>query len=362
MSTIYIITAFVVVILSVAADVMQGRRMSKTLTGERVETPCPNRLVTILLASYLIFVGGFRYYVGVDYGFYYNTITATMSTITRYFGLFKEPGIRVISAVGRLFYDDGISTIFLSELVVVVLYVRTIHKYSPMFALSMCLYLFMGEWTGAFNGVRQYLASAVLFAGSRFIVEKKFIKYLITVFIASMFHVTAWVMLSLYFFMNRKANFLQLLLLGAAAIVISYSYDFLFDAIGYYKGVEMSMEQNAYYSNTVNILRVLVAIVPVVTFFAFCNRSNLSREENFYINGLFFNAFAMMGASGSAYLARIGIYSAPLSLIGYAYLFRLFKDKTLARIVMAVAFVLFIIYWTYTVKSNTFYWWFNRTE
>ena len=39
------------------------------------------------------------------------------------------------------------------------------------------LYIFIGAWHGSFNGMRQYLAAAILFSGHRFIKERKFKEY-----------------------------------------------------------------------------------------------------------------------------------------------------------------------------------------
>lgn len=366
MAFIYYFTVFITIALSLLADrrvLSKENNEQSSLTIERNDSTAGSRkILVIILASYLIFVGGFRYFTGVDYGFYYNTVKTTFDTLSSHIGLFNEPGIHFVSAVGRLFYNNGIVVILLSEIITVVLYVRGIYKYSPLFSVSMILYLLMGEWTGTFNGIRQYLAAAIVFAGHRYIYDKKFFRYLLVVFIASLFHVTAWIMIIPYFFYNKKPGLKQVFFLAIGTAIITYSYDFIFNIIGSYKGVEMSISDNSYYNTSVNVLRIGVAIIPVIVFFAFCKKDNLTHDEGFYINGLLFNAFAMIAASGSTYLARVGIYTAPIALIGYGYLFKLFRNQRIVKVIILITFLLFLVYWWFLVKDLGYKWWFNRSQ
>lgn len=357
MHPIYTISVFIVMILAI----MAGNKQTSLISGYDYEKDnnVQKKIIAIIIILYLSIVGGLRYFVGTDYGFYYR-MTVSFQSLPEYFGLFKEPGIRLLSAVGQIFYKDGISTILICELVTVSLYVWTIYKYSPMFSVSILLYILMGEWTGSFNGVRQYLAAAILFAGHRFMYNRQFFKYCIVVFVASLFHTSAVIMMVPYFLYNRKPDIKQFIILATGAFIISISYNRIFSAIGEYKNTEMYYEQYAYYNSSVNIFRIMVAAIPVIIYFIFCKKDSHSREEDFYINGLFFNAFTMIAASGSTYLARAGIYTAPIALIGYAYMFKMFRDKTLARFVIALCIVLFFMYYWFQVRYLGYQIWFDR--
>ncbi len=66
--------------------------------------------------------------------------------------------------------------------------------------------IYMGNFYGFFSitGTRQTIATAILLWSYKFIIEKKFIKFVILVLIASLFHVTALVFILLYFISEIK--------------------------------------------------------------------------------------------------------------------------------------------------------------
>lgn len=67
------------------------------------------------------------------------------------------------------------------------------------------------------NGMRQTLATCIFMFGSQYIVDRKFLKYLFWVFIASLIHKSAWIVLPFYFIpINRiliSNRLLQLIIL-----------------------------------------------------------------------------------------------------------------------------------------------------
>lgn len=60
-----------------------------------------------------------------------------------------------------------------------------------------------------FNGIRQYLAISIFLYSFKFIENKNFKKYLLMIFIGSLFHKTILFCLPLYFILNLKLKFLQ---------------------------------------------------------------------------------------------------------------------------------------------------------
>lgn len=311
----------------------------------------PDTGSVILLSSVLILVSGLRFWVGTDYGAYYRWYVSDWSRVLDNLIHYKEGGFSLLAKLSRMAWDDGQSVIFISAVITTGLYCRTIYEYSPMYILSMLLYLFMGEWQGSFNGVRQYLAAAILFAGHRFILDRKLWKYCLIVFVAGMFHTTALVMILPYFVFNRKPDITQLVILMIGAFVIRFSYGIMFQLIGGYKGTAIDM-RDTYMTNDVNIFRILVAFIPVVIYIILCNKESHSREQDFYINVMFFNAFAMVAGMGSTYLARIGIYTNAAVSIGYTHLFRLIDDEKTRKIVGFAVLTIYFLYWLYSIQAG----------
>ena len=126
----------------------------------------PNLYIASLIYFLLVFIAGFRYDVGVDFFSYFYSFNSDLENVILSIKIFKEPGIRILSFVSRkLIFDNGISLIFTCSSITIFLYLFTIYKYSKSFAFCVILYMLMGEWHGSFNGIRQYIASAILFFG-----------------------------------------------------------------------------------------------------------------------------------------------------------------------------------------------------
>ena len=127
----------------------------------------PEPVSVLLLALILISVSGFRYQVGTDFMAYYHWRVDDWSEIFKSIVSFQNGGFELLAKLCRLVFDHDQTLIFVSACITIGLYVLTIYRISPSFLLSMLFYLFLGQWQGGFNGIRQYLAAAILFAGHR---------------------------------------------------------------------------------------------------------------------------------------------------------------------------------------------------
>ena len=322
----------------------------------------PEPVSVLLLALILISVSGFRYQVGTDFMAYYHWTVDDWSEIFKSIVSLQNGGFGLLAKLCRLVFDHDQTLIFVSACITIGLYVLTIYRISPSFLLSMLFYLFLGQWQGGFNGIRQYLAAAILFAGHRLILEKKLWQYILVVVAATMFHFSAAVMIIPYFLLNRKADVTQLVLLAIGAIVIRFSYDFIFSVIGSIKDKTMDLDR-VYLSASVSIFRILVAFVPVILYLVLCRKDNLNREQNFYMNTLFFHAFSMLAGMGSTYFGRIGIYTGAAVTVGYVHLFRLIEDERSRNITVYAVLVGLFLYWIYSVYAGgigNFQWIFNN--
>ena len=221
--------------------------------------------------------------------------------------------------------------------------------------------MFCGCWHGSFNGVRQYLAATVIMIGHRYMLDKKFVKYAISVFIAYCFHSSAIVMIVPYFVMRGKINYRNIFLLALGTLLVSSNYDTLFSFIGAIKDKEVVMD--TYATASVNILRVLANCAPAVLAVALYIKKDPTPEQTFYINGLIINAAAMIAAANSTYLARIGIYTSLFIPAGLPKLIR-FEDKKMEKLLWVIIIALFAIFWYYEVSTypslNQFKWVWER--
>ena len=346
MSPVYWIVAL---LTGAIGDFAEKNPSIKRIENDK-EVVLPNKFAVILLVAILVFVSGFRFYVGTDFGFYYLHVYTLQDLWDSIIHL-DEPGIVLLSLIGNVIINSNQTLIFICALVTICLIVYTIYKRSPMFTLSMLLFLFLSVWHGSFNAVRQYLAVAIIFAGYNYIIQRKLIKYLIIIFIAFLFHKTALIMVVPYFLLTRKPDFKQVIILLLGTLVILGSYDVVFDVIGSIKGQEIKITDEAYYSRSVSIFRIVVSIAPSILYLVFGRKDEHTKEEVFFINATLFNTFTSIASMSSAYLARVDIYTSVYLIIGYAYLINLIKDDKTIKIVIVSIILLFFLFWYYSIHS-----------
>ena len=264
------------------------------------------KIQVALCAIVLIFVSGFRWKMGTDFSAYISIYNHCKENWLDAITSFDEPGIAVLSKIASELYDSPVTFFVLIAVITVLLNVITIKKYSNLFQMGILLYIFIGSWHGSFNGIRQYLAAAIIFAGHRYIYEKKFIKYLLVIVMASFFHITSLVMLPVYFLVNKKISWKRICIVAIVVLLIRYSYDYLFAIMSFIK--ENDQTQYAYMQRDVNAIRIIVAFAPLMLALLGKNTKEMQNSETqFYVMLLVVNAGFMLGTAGSAYLARVGI-------------------------------------------------------
>ncbi len=356
MSIVYPIVLISVATFGYLAENNPKCRIKKN--GKIIIGPDPG--AAILLTIVLILVSGLRYRVGTDYFSYYYRRVPEWKGVLYNLLHFKEGGFSLLVKLSRIIYDHSQTLIFISAAITIGLFCWTIYHYNSMFLLSIMLYVLAGEWQEGFNGIRQCMAAAIVFAGHRLILEKKIWQYCVVLFVASTIHATAVVMIIPVFLFNRKADLKQIAFLTISAVIARFSYGIIFSLIESYKEKALNTA-SGYLTNTVSIFRILVNFIPVIVYIVFCRKDNHTKEQNFYINALFFNAFSMLAGMGSAYFGRIGIYTGAAVTIGYGHLIRLIDEEKTRNIVAFFIVGMYLVFWIYSLSDiRNYLWIFNQ--
>lgn len=213
------------------------------------------------------------------------------------------------------------------------------------------LFLFISSTTviWMFNGIRQFLAAAILFGFGYLIEERRFFKFLIVLFICASIHGTAWLMLPMYFFATDKPFGKRMMIFILAVLACAISIAPLMDSM------ETLLEDTHYSNNLkqfaeddgVHPLRVLFSCIPV--FLAIVKRKKIIALNDKYINicvnmstitaGLYFVGMFTSGIM----IGRLPIYFTMYSFILYPFLFvYLYQDiKNILYCVISVVYLLF---------------------
>lgn len=310
----------------------------------------------------LIFVAGLRYKVGMDYSAYYKHFENYLNTLPNAIRELDEPGYGILVWIATRFYYDGAAAIFIGSLVTVLLPLIVIYKYSDYLLMPTFLYITLGCWSGSFNGVRQYLAAAVLFCGYRYLREQNLIMYCIVVFIAFLFHRSALVFLLLYFVVYRDINIRNVLILFISASILLLFYENVFSIADFIMDAHYSLD-DAYTSTVVNRLRILAACVPTVVFWGLYYGENTSEAEKFSLNIVALRSAISILAMNSALLYRINIYTSFFTTIAITELLKGLSEKN-KRIVTFVLVIMYLVMWWYEIYNsrsmNPFRWIWER--
>ena len=352
--TIYIFAFFWALLFCGAAQYEDNFRRVISNTNKIVHTREAGQFYFIATLI-LICVSGLRYRVGTDYGAYYNLYEDYAEKLTVALKTLDEPGYPFLAWIAVRTINDPATPIFFAAIITIGLPLIVIYNNSSDLVLSISLFITMGFWHGSFNGVRQYLAAAILFCGHNYLKERKLFRYLTVVFIAFLFHKSAAVMAVLYITTNRKIDIKNIAFTAVATFTLMQAYDRIFELANWVMDASYSLE-NAYISTTVNILRVFVACSPMLLFLIFYSNRTRTKEDEFYLNLVIFHAVLSLVTWHSALLYRIGIHTTAFQTIAIPKLLSKFpdKDKSVLRLVIIV---LFTIYWIFELHGGDNFRW-----
>lgn len=154
----------------------------------------------VILITFLSFIGGFRALsIGTDIGVYgkkYFDLAVSSNSYFEYLNLFTstEPGYLLLNFMVSRFTDNLSFFFFILQLMCNTLIILTLYHYKKECPLWMSYTVYFCFFYGlTFNIMRQSCALAIMFWAIRYIHEKNWIKYFISIFLAFSFHSTALV-------------------------------------------------------------------------------------------------------------------------------------------------------------------------
>lgn len=167
-----------------------------------------NYLFWVLSMAVFVFIYGFRESgVGVDdltYQRIFNN-TALNGVFTQFIQTTMEPGYILLNYIISLFTDNFQVVIFITTLIPIVLYYKALEYEADKISMFWAVFLLGTILLIYFCGItRLFIASSIIAYGLRFVFEKKSIKYLVVVLIATTFHYSAIFMIFLLYFSTEK--------------------------------------------------------------------------------------------------------------------------------------------------------------
>lgn len=160
--------------------------------------------LVILVFAPLIAVHAFRYgfpsdYKGTYYSLFYNSQSQISRQVLKSDGI--EQGYILLNELVGKFTNNYVWVLVCSSILTFVILIIDIHRSVRVdaYALAISMIFLSGFYFDSMQVVRQMLAASIWAFGLNYVYNRSFWKYLIVIFIASLFHTSAWAMLPFYF-------------------------------------------------------------------------------------------------------------------------------------------------------------------
>lgn len=146
--------------------------------------------------------------IGIDTISYYNRFHSysSMSWADIFHDDRQELGFSALIKIISYFTDDYQLLLLCSAILTIVPIAIIINKYSSNVFLSFLLFICFGYFGFMFSGIRQGIAYGFIVYSYKFIRERKLLPFLLTIYLASLFHKSAFVFFPAYFIACLKID------------------------------------------------------------------------------------------------------------------------------------------------------------
>jgi len=188
-------------------------------------TKAKNIAYVMLVFLYLFALSCFRYGVGNDYfsyiNIFYRSITYDWSQcLTDQI----EPGYMLLNKLISLISPEAKVMHSIMAFLCLAPTAYIIAKYSKNVWLSCHLYVCLTFYYSSMNFIRQTLAATIIFLAYRLLIERKTIPFIIVILLASTIHISALLMIPIYFAITYIKPTTKVLFVGMISLVLLYIF------------------------------------------------------------------------------------------------------------------------------------------
>lgn len=355
--TIYVFMLIWVIIFGLLANVT-----SKTVcvdSENMIYEQRVNLFFALMTFSVIIFFASLRSSVA-DTGAYISMFKSYPNDLSQIDGLLngvakRYPGFLVLTVILKKFTSDY--TVWFTIIAVIsgICVMIPLYKYSSDFGVSAFLFMASCQFSWMFNGMRQFLVASIIFACTGLVLRRKFIPYAIIVCILSTIHISALILIPMYFIVTGEPwNKRTMLFIGAIILAILFTSKFtgMLEEVVENTDYATSMEEFKETDDGTSIMRIIVESVPVIIVFLYRNRIKdkltpiikLSINMSLIASGLY--VISKIARSGIM-LGRLPIYFSMYNLILLPWLIKNIFNKEEKRLVHYIMVILYLAFFYY---------------
>ena len=213
---------------------------------------------------------------------------------------------------------------------------------SKNYLFSIIIYLNLLFFYQSMTMMRQFLALSIILLSFKFVKEKKPLKYMVMVLLASSFHVTALISAFIYPMYYMKLNKKRILTLSIVTIVFSTFLDKIIPYLSILTNRSNFYNQMIGEVKLANVILFLIYLVFLI-FSLFVIKKDNKKSNDFYLYVFIFSALLYALSINVAVLARVGLYFAILSIISLPNIiyYNLKNDRLIYELIISVFLILY---------------------
>ena len=341
---------------------VNGFYRMETVNGERVRRVTPFFAVVAVLP--LVIWAGYRGYVG-DTGAYmdaFRDMPSSISGISTYMSsITKDYGFYFVSSLIKCLIGNRDKIYFIIGAgVQCFLLFRIYRKYSSAYVISFFLFIASTDYISwVFNGMRQFVAVTITMACFPWIIEKKYVRAILVILIASLFHQSALLVIPFIFIVQGKAwnkKTIVFILVVIVAVMFANSFTDILDnmlAETQYQNVVSDWEN--WEDDGTNILRVMVYSIPAI--FSLIGLKYIRQENDPVINICTNMSIASAGFyivsmfTSGLFIGRLPIYFSLYNYILLPWEINRIFIKQSARLIYIAMIIAYLGFYLYSLRS-----------
>ena len=319
-------------------------------------------VVTFVLVGYIVFWAAIRN--GIVDTFTYIKRFNALSTEISFDALFKNDEEKaplwklyqiILKRLGLNWH------FFLGSVAIVtgIFIYKGISEFSDDVPFSFYLFMTGLYFYWMFNGIRQFLVAAIVFASLRLITEKKLIKFLVLIATLYFLHKMVLIMIPIYFIANMKnwSYGIYTCVLATMAVVILFPGQFtalLDDSFEEYNVAEQFAKDDG-----VNIFRFLVAMVTPTL--AFIYKKQIAEYDNKYINVMVNMSLITAGiysigvVTSGIYIGRLPLFTDMFGIILLPFIIKRVLPKNVRGPIWVASLIFYFVYFYLQLEEGMYY-------
>lgn len=266
-----------------------------------------------------------------------------------------NPGFNLTNWIIKYIGFESQDFLMFYAIITVGIYLWFLRKYTCNIWLSIFLAFATGTYLFSLAAIKQCVAIAFCLIATDRAIEKKYIKFILWIIIAALFHPYSIMFLVVPFMMHKPwtiKTYLSLLFFGIFGFALQSMLGTIVDVTSMFgEGYDVT----SLGGEGVNPFRLIVCSVPLILSFImkkYLQKQETSESDNLILNLTILNAEIMfVGLFGTAnYFARLANYFLIFQCLSIPWLFKYIDSKSRKTLTL-IAVLCYLVYFVYEYKN-----------